>query len=300
MIKALRRSEKENFHLHSFRTEAEFVARLHHANILSLLDTGESGDWVYHVYELAEMKSLRSRLQEGAVDISLALGIAQQLADMLAYLHEQGLVHGFCHPSNILLGASHQVKVMGFNYGKFFVPSYSPEQFSGTGITPQSDIYTLGCVIWEMITGQPYIRINNTGELPQFHMNPPKPDIAAFCADVPRWLQRLLSRCLASKPSNRPQSIDDIRAELEGRAPPRGLEILIGPLKPILTRKWTEPIQTIIGDLSQIRSPALGFLRMIDLCEVLIKLPAILALDLLPTEDHELPSRPSHSRFSRS
>ena len=156
-----------------FVREIEIAARLTHPNILPLHDSGEAGGLLYYVMPYVEGESLRSRLaREGPLPLDQALEIAREVADALGYAHAHGVVHRDIKPENILLQSGHAVvadfgiaraiwEVAGDRLTETGIavgsPAYmSPEQAGAEAhIDGRSDIYALGCVLYEMLAGEP-------------------------------------------------------------------------------------------------------------------------------------------------
>ena len=156
-----------------FLREIKLAARLQHPNILGVYDSGDAGGTLYYVMPFVEGESLRDRLQrEPQLPLEDALQIAREVADALAYAHSHDVVHRDIKPENIMLSGGHAI-VADFGIARAVsaaggdkltetglaigTPAYmSPEQASGTGhVDRRSDIYSLGCVLYEMLAGQP-------------------------------------------------------------------------------------------------------------------------------------------------
>ncbi len=159
--------------IHRFRREARAASALNHPNIVTVYDVGESGQTWFIVTEFIEGETLRSRLEHGRLETGIALDIALQCARALAAAHDAGIVHRDVKPENILLRADGVMKIVDFGLagtseesfeigndtcaGKVMgTPRYmSPEQARGERLDARSDIFSLGAVLYEMITGQP-------------------------------------------------------------------------------------------------------------------------------------------------
>jgi TolB-like protein len=210
-----------------FLREIEFAARLQHPHILPVFDSGRIGETtLYYVMPFVPGESLRQRLgREGPLRIEDALRFAREVADALGYAHAQGVVHRDIKPENILLAADHAVvadfgiaraivggvagggdeaalTATGFSLG---TPSYmSPEQAHGSAeLDGRTDIYSLGCVLYEMLTGVPPFTGPNAQALLARHAVDPVPPIRTVRATVPEAVERVVRRALAKVPADR-------------------------------------------------------------------------------------------------
>ena len=174
-----------------FEREAKAVAALSHPNVLGLFDLGRDGETVYAVTELLVGETLRERLQEGPLPQRKALEYALQVAQGLAAAHEKGVVHRDLKPENLFLTSDGRVKILDFGLAKMPEPAaentrsptavavtepgavmgtvgyMSPEQVRGKPLDKRSDIFSLGTILYEMLTGQKafrgYIRRRDDG-----------------------------------------------------------------------------------------------------------------------------------------
>ncbi|MDP2727382.1 MAG: protein kinase, partial [Dehalococcoidia bacterium] len=178
-----------NFAKH-FRTEAQNAATLNHPNILAVYDVGEDHDSQYIVLEFVEGKTLKELLNDGPLSIDLAVRYAQQLASGLAAAHQQGILHCDIKPQNVLItkdkiakladfGISRAVATTGVMTGGMVLGTLdylAPEQVEGKRADQRSDIYALGLVIYEMLSG----------ELPFGHPETPAQALAQRIATDPK------------------------------------------------------------------------------------------------------------------
>lgn len=252
----------------AFDTEGLAVAELHHENILPLLDVGVVGAWQFHTYEIPAPQTLSDILDsQGSLDIETALDVGSQLVEATAHVHGRGRVHAFLHPANIVVGQAGQVRVTGYAFGwernHVFVRAYAaPEHAKHNRRVPRTDFYMIGAVLWHALTGHCYRPA--TAE--------PERELRRFVPEAPAWLAHLLRRCLAADPSERPETIDEIRMAFEGRVPVRRLPAVWQHLDALPAHDWPEPIGTLLRDIGKMRSPAEACMRLIDLGESLIKL----------------------------
>jgi eukaryotic-like serine/threonine-protein kinase len=228
-----------------FLREIEFAARLQHPHILPVFDSGEVAGAPWYVMPHVDGRSLRDRLgAEAQLPMDEALHIAGEVAGALAYAHAHGVVHRDIKPENILLDSGHAL-VADFGIARaadeaggarmtqtgmtLGTPGYmSPEQASGDRhMDGRSDLYALGCVLYEMLAGQtPYVAPTGAAMLHQ-HLAAPVPDVRMLRPDVPEPVARLVSRLLAKTPGDRPRDagetlrlIESAHLALSAPAPP--------------------------------------------------------------------------------
>jgi len=204
-----------------FLREIEIAARLTHPNILPLHDSGEAGGLLYYVMPYVDGESLRSRLaREGPLPLDQALEIAREVASALGYAHEHGVVHRDIKPENVLLESGHAV-VADFGVARAVwelagdrltetgiavgSPAYmSPEQAGAEErLDGRSDIYALGCVLYEMLVGEPPF----TGPTPRAvaakHLRQSVPSARITRPGVPAAVDRVIRTALAKVPADR-------------------------------------------------------------------------------------------------
>ena len=229
-----------------FRREAQAAARLNHPGIVSVYDSGTDGDTPYIVMEFIEGRTLADYLASGkTVPPMKAAEIAKDIAEALAVAHAQGVIHRDIKPANVMVTREGKVLVMDFGIARLIsgpetapqtsavlgTASYlSPEQAQGQPVDARTDIYALGVVLYEMLTGRPPF----TGDSPmaiaykQVNATPPAPSSAN--PDVPPELDAVVMRALSKNPANRYQTGKEFADDLE-RARSGG-EVLATPLLP--------------------------------------------------------------------
>jgi eukaryotic-like serine/threonine-protein kinase len=208
-----------------FLREIETAARLTHPHILPIHDSGEAAGFLYYVMPYVEGESLRGRLaREKQLPLDDALRIAREVADALSYAHSQGVVHRDIKPENILLQSGHAV-VSDFGIARAITaaagdartatltvagaalgtPAYmSPEQAAGSrDLDGRSDLYSLGCVLYEMLAGQPPFTGPTVESLLHQHLTAVAPNITAIRPAVPGWVAAAVQRALAKTPADR-------------------------------------------------------------------------------------------------
>lgn len=216
-----------------FLREIQIAARLQHPHILPLHESGEVDGLFYYVMPFVAGESLRARLTEhGPLSVPEAVRIAREIGSALTYAHEQGFIHRDVKPENILL-SSGLAMIADFGIAQALVhaglspltdsgvvvgtPGYmSPEQSAGsTRLDARTDIYSLGCVIYEMLTGQPPF----TGATPQAvlarHIHEHPPSIRVVRETVPVGLEQSINRALAKAPADRFASAAEFGAALK-------------------------------------------------------------------------------------
>ncbi len=231
-IKVLRPFEADESWNRRFIREIGLIARLQHPNILPLYDSGQAESLLYYVMPYVKGESLRDRLgRERQLTIDAACGIAREVADALAYAHNESIVHRDIKPGNILLSDGHAV-VADFGVARAIgianlhdltrtgdlVPGpavyMGPEQLAGDSATDnRSDIYSLGCVLFEMVTGTPPFT-GRDGFLAR--LTGPAPLASESRKDVPRWLDETIAKALARNPEDRFQHAHDVAEILSG------------------------------------------------------------------------------------
>ena len=216
-----------------FLREIEIAAGLRHPHILPLHDSGEADGLLYYVMPLVEGETLRARIErERQLPIDDALRYAREVADALSYAHARGVVHRDIKPENILIEADHAV-VADFGIAKAVAaaghqttltatgtsigtPAYmSPEQAAGDGdLDGRSDLYSLACVVYEMLAGQTPFTGVTTESLVRQHMVAPPPPVTQFRPAVPAAVSDALMRALAKAPADRFNPVGQFSAAL--------------------------------------------------------------------------------------
>jgi serine/threonine-protein kinase len=219
-----------------FHREIRITARLQHPNILTVLDSGESAEGLlWYTMPYAEGASLRERMdREGRMPVDESLRIVSQVADALDHAHAMGVIHRDIKPENILLSRGHamvadfgiarrpedgaSLTVAGFVVG---TPAYmSPEQALGeSGVDRRSDIYALGCVLFEMLSGMVPHGDRGSDRVLVRRITDPAPSLAAFCR-VPLAVDDALTRALAPLAEDRFDSTTEFVAALERQDEP--------------------------------------------------------------------------------
>ncbi|HEY6548008.1 MAG TPA: protein kinase, partial [Vicinamibacteria bacterium] len=204
--------------LERFLREAELGRTLHHPNIVRIFERGQVGNTPYFVMELVLGETLRACLdREGALDPPRAVRLIEQVAEALDYAHSKGVIHRDLKPSNIMLETQDRVKVMDYGIaraqrlegltttGAFLGTPYyaAPETVEG-GAEPRSDLYSLGVVFFEMLTGSLPFRGDTSFVVMRNHCTTPPPVPSSLKYTLSAELDRIVLRLLSKAPKDRP------------------------------------------------------------------------------------------------
>jgi serine/threonine-protein kinase len=245
-----------------FFREAETAGRLQHQNIVTIFDAGEEHDLAYIAMEFLKGRDLVDYCKDGSLlPVPKVLSIVARVAEALAYAHRQNVVHRDIKPANIMYEIdSDTVKVTDFGIARITdssktktglvlgTPSFmSPEQIAGKKIDGRSDLYSLGVMLYQMLTGVLPFRGDSMAELMYKIANEEAPDLRIARAGLPEPLARALARILAKKPELRYQDGDQLALDLKaiaaglasGPAPARAATPM-PPVQPIVTTAAAE------------------------------------------------------------
>lgn len=251
-----------------FRREAKGVAELRHPNIVQVFDFDVQGDVYYMVMEYIEGgETLKQRLQSLAdqnqrLPIERTLDIMIKLADALAYAHGQGMIHRDLKPANVLIPDFDRPVLSDFGIARLLnetgltasgamigTPAYmSPEQGRGEHGDARSDIYSLGIVFYEMLTGRPPYDADTPYAIILMHINEPLTPPHTIIGPMPEAIERIVLKCLAKEPADRFASMADLREALRSAQSAIGLQKAAGTIE--------APAPTIIPPKPQPAAPS--------------------------------------------
>jgi len=261
-VKVLRPELAESLGTERFLREIQIAAKLSHPHILQLYDSAEIEGRLFYVMPYVEGESLRQRLdREPRLPVAEAVRLAAEVAGALDYAHHQGIVHRDIKPENILLHTG-QAIVADFGIARAVdaastdsaggttltatgvvigTPLYmSPEQVVGDPVDGRTDIYALGCVLYEMLAGAPPYTGNTAQAVLARHTVDPVPSVRQRRAEVPVELERTVAKALAKAPGDRFPQAADFRDALTGAAP--------AP-KPTMRWRLGRPAAAVLGTL---------------------------------------------------
>jgi len=239
-----------------FEHEARLVARLEHMNIVPLYDFWQDENGAYLVMRWLRGGSLRRKLKQGPLELMMITRILDQICSALAFAHQQGVIHRDIKPDNILLDEVGNAYLSDFGIAKDLgssplgtahgvmhgTPHYmSPEPFRGEMVTPASDVYSLGIVLYELLTGQrPYGNLS-MAEIVYKKLHEPLPSIETRHLDIPEAVNGVIQRATAKDPSRRyPDALSLVAAFEQAIQPTDAAELAV--LSPVSLPMITTPV----------------------------------------------------------
>jgi serine/threonine protein kinase len=217
-----------------FRTEIEVLRNLDHPNIVKIYEVGEESGQQFYAMEYLSGGSLAEIIEKrGAVGLGGALDVATAICSALEHAHAAGIIHRDLKPANVLLDERGQAKVVDFGIAKLTetegvtvtrqvlgtVEYMSPEQAAGLEIDRRTDIYSLGIVLYEMLTGRVPFRSRSVAAVLKSHQYSIPESPQEWNESIPDWLNRLVLEMIAKDPARRPRSAAAVAERIgEGRA----------------------------------------------------------------------------------
>ncbi len=226
-IKILRKdfSVSEEFQK-NFRLEARAAANLSHPNIVTVHDFGFADDLLFIVMELIPGKDLKQLIRErGRFSVETGVPLMAQACAGIGYAHRAGIVHCDVKPHNMLVAKDGRLKVTDFGIARALAtvsqgerakvvwgsPLYfAPEQAAGEAPTPASDVYSLGVVMYELLTGAPPFTAGSAEELARLHISARPIPISEYLPDIPPALEEIVMKVLSKEPSARYRTADQL------------------------------------------------------------------------------------------
>ena len=267
-----------------FRQEARAAGAVSHPAIVTIYDVGREGDVAFIAMELVEGRELRELIRDGALTLSHAVEIAASIADGLAYAHQHGVVHRDIKPGNIMVLGDGRVKLMDFGIARLHQPSVktqtgvmlgspqymSPEQIAGEEVDGRADVFSLGVVLYEMVTGLKPFDAPDLSQVLFWVVNMPAKPPSERRPGLPAVLDYIVARAMKKKPEERYAGAAELAADLrrcepEVRAAEGSLGAASGDTVPVEER--TLPL----GEERLELRPARGF----DASEALARLSVV-------------------------
>jgi serine/threonine protein kinase len=251
-----------------FEQEAQALGALNHPNIVAVYDVGQSDGQAYIVSELVDGESLRKVVERGAVPLRKIIEISTQTAEGIAAAHALGIVHRDLKPENVMVTRDGRAKVLDFGLAKQQAPRagdetatmamsqpgmvlgtvgyMSPEQVRGEPVDARSDIFSFGCVLYELATGSRAFQGKSAADVMSAILREEPRDVAAFNAALPPAIDAIVRRCLEKDPVRRFQSAADLAFALRAAANFSGSQSG-SPTPARRGRKWMAPAISILG-----------------------------------------------------
>lgn len=222
---------KDEKFIENFRKESQAAAGLSHPNIVNVYDVGEEGNIHFIVMELIDGKSLSQVIEEeGRLDYKEAISITKQVASALSLAHSNQIIHRDVKPHNILITSSGTAKLADFGIAMAVskesiaegkekimgsVHYFSPEQARGAYVDERSDIYSLGIVLYEMLTGKVPFDGDNPISIALMHINDEIPPVSKEVAGIPPQLEKIIEKATDKYQTNRYASADEMIEDLD-------------------------------------------------------------------------------------
>ena len=234
------RFSDDDEYVERFRSEARSVAQLAHPNIVTVIDRGDDQGRQFIVFEYVEGENLKELIAaSGPLPVARAIELVVAVADGLTFAHEHGLVHRDVKPQNVLISANGAVKVTDFGIARSLEVDrgvtqtgtvvgtgeyIAPEQASGGTISAETDVYSLGVVLWELLTGRVPFEGDSFVAVALRHVNEPAPDIRSVRVDIPPRLAAAVDTALQKDPARRFPTMRAFAEELRACLPGVGSE----------------------------------------------------------------------------
>jgi serine/threonine protein kinase len=257
-----------------FEQEARALGALNHPNIVAVYDTGVENGQAYIVSELVDGESLRAVVDRGRLPLRKLLDLAVQIADALAAAHSVGIVHRDLKPENVMVARDGRVKVLDFGLAKQTVTEgtgdtatlalsqpgtvlgtagyMSPEQVRGAALDHRSDIFSFGCVLYEMMTGRRAFQAASSVETMNAILREEPTEVEGSQITLPPALGTIVRRCLEKQPEQRFQSAADLAFALRSVSPSTasGAQPVSQVAAPPRGKPWLWPVIAALGGIA--------------------------------------------------
>ena len=231
-VKFLSPPQLSNFRLRErFAREIKIMRVMRHPHVVTHVADGQSGDYQYYAMELLEGGTLSDRLLgEGQLPLRRVLQYGRQICAALAYLHGNGIIHRDLKPANLFLATDDHVKIGDFGFAfyqgveRVSMPGrtcgtyayMSPEQITNSApVSAQSDLYALGCTLFELLTGRTPFLADTQFEMLRQHIQDAPPTLRSFCPECPEGLNQLVAQLLKKSPTGRPATARSVQVALD-------------------------------------------------------------------------------------
>ena len=251
-----------------FEQEAQALGALNHPNIVAVYDIGQSEGQAYIVSELVEGESLRKLIERGAVPVRKIIEISTQTAEGIAAAHALGIIHRDLKPENVMVGRDGRAKVLDFGLAKQQAPAagdetatvamsqpgmilgtvgyMSPEQVRGEAVDARSDIFSFGCVLYELATGTRAFQGKSAADVMSAILREEPKEVTAVNAALPSAIDSIVRRCLEKDPARRFQSAADLAFALRSVSNFSSSQSA-AMARPRRSRRWIAPAVSALG-----------------------------------------------------
>jgi serine/threonine protein kinase len=256
---------EDDEYVERFRREARAVAQLSHPNVVTVIDRGEDDGRQFIVFEYIDGENLKQVVErEGPLPLDKVIELGLEIAQGLAFAHERGIVHRDVKPQNVLLNGDGKAKVTDFGIARTLdvekgvtqtgtvlgTSDYiAPEQASGQVVSRETDVYSLGVVLFELLTGSVPFKGESFVAVALQHVNEPPPSVLERRPETPPRLAELVDRALAKDPDDRP-TMEELIAELEAlQAGETGEATVVRPPRPKPAHRRGTPLPLALAVL---------------------------------------------------
>lgn len=291
---------KDEQFVENFRKESQAAAGLSHPNIVNVYDVGKEGNIHFIVMELIDGKSLSQVIEEkGKLDYNEAISIAKQVASALSLAHKNQIIHRDVKPHNILITNSGTAKLADFGIARAVsreslaegsekimgsVHYFSPEQARGAYVDERSDLYSLGIVLFEMLTGKVPFDGDNPISIALMHINNQIPTVCDMVKGVPPQLEKVIEKATSKYQSDRYKSADEIIEDLDNIdfiTKVMGSSIFAEEVEKKSSEKLEEIDVTKLADTVEEKKPANKSKVFIIIASVIILIAGIVGLGFM-------------------